>query len=391
MAIGGIETLLVRLANMLERDSHDVQLLCQDGVLASSFSGGVAVDLYQDWSEARAKFEARRSRKDKEHFIVSLDPISCALASWLLTGANGQNSTHVTGVFHPRAWFLEDDWLRLAINRLLLRSMADDQIFFMNEESRQHHAIWARRKFAGSTILPVGVRFHAPAPVRADDGTIRIATVGRLVDFKDFNLHIPAIARRLIDDGVAVEWDVFGTGELHDQVERAILETQTEAQVRLAGNIPYDELGKTLSRYDLFVGMGTAAVEAAMLGLPTIVAVDRGGDGTYGLIQDLPFGNIGEKMDHPPSITIGSLLERLVLEGAEFRRSVGAGSRRAALRYSMDDYAAGLLAIGADARVGPYRRAALVGLLYREATVGTTMRIFKSARQTLTRRVGSDT
>lgn len=382
MAMGGIETLLVRLANLLVREGRDVQLLCQDGVLARDFTSGVTVDLYRDWDDARAIFAAK-SKVGQQRLIVSLDPTSCALASWLLRGANGKDDFHITGVYHPRAWFLEDDWLRLAINRVLLRTIADDRIFFINDESRQHHSAWSRRNFTESAILPLGVRIHDSAPVRPTDGTIRIATVGRLADFKDFNLHIPAIARELIDSGLVIQWDVFGTGELAEQVERAIRDTATDHDVRLRGNLPYAELGPTLSHYDIFVGMGTAAVEAATLGLPTIVAVDRGGDRTYGFIQDLPFGNICEMMDDPPSATIASLLFKLAQGDSDKRHSVGRESRKAALRYSMNDYADGLVAIGTRATSGPYRQAALASLLYREATVGRTRRIVQSIHRTL--------
>ena len=66
MAIGGIETLLVRLANLLAGGGHDVRMLCQDGVLKDSFSNGVIVDLYRDWDQARTHFEARQTSTDKK-------------------------------------------------------------------------------------------------------------------------------------------------------------------------------------------------------------------------------------------------------------------------------------------------------------------------------------
>lgn len=384
MTMGGIETLLVRLANLFVGKGQSVRLLCQDGELTEELSGAVETLVYRDWAEARRLFGTGGS-DGNPNLVVSFDPTSCALASWLLGRAGRTNVTHITGVYHPRAWFLEDDWLRLMINRMLLRTIQDDQIYFINAESRIHHAEWAERGFTDSTVLPLGVRTHDRAPERFIDGTIRIATVGRLVGFKDFNLHIPGIARQLIDDGVKLRWDVFGTGELKDDVERLIHETLTEDQVHLRGDLPYAQLGSTLSQYDIFVGMGTAAVEAATLGLPTIVAVDRGGERTYGFIQDLPFGNICEMMDQPPVLTIGSLLSDLIKREKADRAVIGIASRVAALRYSMEDYAAGLLSIGLKATSGPYRKAAIAGLLYGEATIGRTRRLVQTGHRALRR------
>ena len=380
MMTGGIETLLTRVANELAGRGTRVQMLCEDGPLIERFSAKVEVACFRTWDEA-ATFFGPAARPGERRSVFSFDPTSCALASWLVGRSNERDITHASGVYHPAAWFLENDPLRLAINRMLLRTLADEQIFFMSPQVLGPHAIWVRRPFARSPLLPLGVQVHPPRSWSAASEIVRIATVGRLVHFKEFVRFIPGIARALIDRGLRIEWKIFGTGELEAPVREEIARTATGGIVSLEGHLPYPQFGATLSTFDIFVGMGTSAVEAATIGLPTIIATPGANDRSYGLLQDLPFGNPGDMMDQPPVRTIEELLIELLAGGHEARARAGTESRQAALRYSMEDYASGLLAIGERATPKSRLVTRAVGWLYGQATVGRTRRAVQAVRR----------
>jgi hypothetical protein len=120
--------------------------------------------------------------------------------------------------------------------------------------------------------------------------------------------------------------------------------------------------------------MGTAALEAGMLGMPVLMAVDGEELATYGYLQDLPFGNVGELLDELPRKSLTTLLQKLHWASPSEQTAIGQAARLVALDYDMDHYCARLIEAGTAAS-GPNRlRAWLVGVLYREATTGRTRR-----------------
>lgn len=381
MAMGGIETLILRLLPILADARHRVTLLCQPGPLVTELADESIVHFFSDWDDARRIALAAVGGEDDVAFI-SFDPTSCALAAWLRPSAPG--SRHISGAYHPHAWFLEDDPLRLAINRLLLATVADRDIFFINEESRSAHASWARRDFGGSAIIPLAVAVHDPREP-APSAILRVVSVGRLTGFKEYNRHAARIATEMAAAGRPVEWDIYGTGELEAAIRREIERLGAQALVRLKGELPYREFPTIGERYDVFVGMGTAALEAATLGLPTIVPAVNSDDRCYGFVQDLPHGNVGERLDRPPPHTVRELLEEVAKADAAGRRAMGLGSRAAGARYSMHAYADALLDVARDAGRDGSLRQRIATVIYREATVGRARRAIHGLKRRLGR------
>ena len=112
-----------------------------------------------------------------------------------------------------------------------------------------------------------------------------------------------------------------------------------------------------------------------MLGLPSILAVVSHGDRSYGFVQAVPFGNVGEVQAHGPTTTIARLLTDLFRMDAAQRTAIGRQSHNAALAYSTSDYVGALLRIGAASSPVARARSWLAGATYREATVGHSRKI----------------
>jgi 1,2-diacylglycerol 3-alpha-glucosyltransferase len=135
---------------------------------------------------------------------------------------------------------------------------------------------------------------------------LRICSVGRIVPFKTYNYDAMEIIQSLLAEQIEVEWDIFGDGP-----DRPALEAKakaTQVNLRFRGEVAYDQLQATMLEYDVFVGMGTAALEAAQTGMPTIVALSDVPRGTYGFLDEAPSDSVAELVEgYPPGDLLADL------------------------------------------------------------------------------------
>jgi hypothetical protein len=276
--------------------------------------------------------------------------------------------------------------LRLALNRQVMDALPDPSLFFMNDETRASHAAWSKRDFSASPILPLGIDV-TPARWQPPRGTrLSIVSVGRLVGFKAYNLGAIPIVTALRAAGIDAEWHIYGYGELEQEMSTRIGAAGLASSIHLHGALPYAEFAATVGAHDVFIGMGTAALEAAMLGVPVLLAVDGEEDATYGFVQDVPFGNVGERLDQAPGQSLAALLRAFHQTPAAGQRALSDAARGVALSYGIDQYCARLLEAGRAAGRVNRLRAWAVGTLYREATTGRTRRLASALSRRLKRR-----
>jgi glycosyltransferase involved in cell wall biosynthesis len=152
----------------------------------------------------------------------------------------------------------------------------------------------------------------------------KIVSVGRLVHWKTYNLYMIPIVRRLADKGFPVHWDVYGDGEARGDMEKLIQKHGLETQITLHGTLDYQHLGEALEDAWVFVGSGTAIIEAGFCRVPSIMGI--GDDKTskcYGYLYDVPLGCLSESLDEPPDIDVAQLIENLfLLEDTEYHQEM---------------------------------------------------------------------
>jgi hypothetical protein len=100
----------------------------------------------------------------------------------------------------------------------------------------------------------------------------RLCWVGRLTDFKlQPVLSVLAEVARLSRAGRAIRFDIVGDGAEYGQVADAV-KAAGISSIRMHGSIPLSELEKFLAEnVDIFIGHGTAILEAAKLGIPSLL------------------------------------------------------------------------------------------------------------------------
>jgi len=385
---GGIETLIVRMANYLSAMGVTVHVCCNPGgVLETMLDDKVRVISYRDTAElfdAVSRHRDCEPTSDRRGLIVSFDPISAGRA--LMVEASLGKAfpvTHVSGVFHPRAYFMSGERSdRVFLNYLLVRAIGKNFLFFMNEECRQSHALKWSIDLAACPILALPISYVDAIWRPAAKSGVRIVSVGRLVNFKTYNLGAAEIVRTCLERGIEVSWDIYGDGPLYDAIKVSIEAAGITDRVRLVGALDYKDFSSTVARYDLFVGMGTAALEAAMTGLPTICATVDEVSSCHGYIFELPFGNVGESLDTHAAIEIADIVQNYAQAQTDQLSELSARCRAAAERYTMPKFMEVLLNFPNGMQASPpiiVKR--IVATLYRFATEARFLQVIRRIRK----------
>ena len=115
--------------------------------------------------------------------------------------------------------------------------------------------------------------------------SIRMCAVGRLADFKTYNFWMPEVIKKLNNDGYSISLDIYGDGDKENEVKSAIKDSLSF--IRLLPPFKYSNFDEIVSRYDLFIGSGTAIIQAASLGIPSIIGIESISEPlTYGFFTD---------------------------------------------------------------------------------------------------------
>lgn len=282
LSLGGIETLIVRMARWLVENGHSVRVvLSAPDVLDELLPPEVGVcylerpvEQYSRINRVREELSGRLG--DAPDVVYSFCYRTALLAEFIVAGSGWKERPRIlTGVYHPHDVLLtgagRKTWVYPFVRHLYQRVVGVRNTLFMNEYCRRSNGEDLGVDFTESGIFPLPVREYAPAVKRVSGSTLRIVSVGRMTSFKTYNILMPALVRRLRDQGNDVEWTVYGEGELAAQSRSAAVRHGVEKYCKYMGNCNYEALPDVFANADVFVGMGTAAIEAALAGLPTLV------------------------------------------------------------------------------------------------------------------------
>lgn len=135
----------------------------------------------------------------------------------------------------------------------------------------------------------VGIRMSA-----ADDNTLRLITVCRLVEKKGLTYAIRAVAQ-LLHDYPQITYNIIGDGPLEGELSKLIEELNVQNNIRLLGAQSHHEVAAHLAASDIFIlsscttskgleeGIANAPKEAMAIG---VIAVCTDHSGTSELITD---------------------------------------------------------------------------------------------------------
>ncbi len=192
-----------------------------------------------------------------------------------------RNHSFTVGVYHSTEFTWggkELPFFERANRDFFYNRLNRDNIIFFNESMKPLHEGYIGKSFDGVNLFPLGVvddefSRNPTLPV-AKDNILRLVSVGRLVNFKTYNLHMLDVVSKLIDLGVSVKYDIYGIGPLEQEMEKSIANLNLGGIVSLKGLLDYNSFSETISSYDIFIGSGTAIIQASSLGVASIVGIE---------------------------------------------------------------------------------------------------------------------
>lgn len=343
--IGGIETLIARMSTWLVRKGHRVTLLANSvhESRALFHEEMKFVELGDRISQVNFFYKAKSTWADLgierpdviKAFSLSASWIACILASIIQPTPKVLFGNYFPCMIPQRRNPFKSTFLRLFLFNLRW-SLSDDSILCMSEEQ-----ISEFQRHYGQDRNPI----FWPLPVEdpSKNGGPRtprwgsIVSIGRLAPMKEYNLYMIDVIARLRQKGYPVTWTVFGDGELVADMRTRISTLGLGEAIALKGNLAYTQFAAAMQNAYLFVGMGTSIIEAALCGVPGVVALahDRSGV-SYGSLYTLRFGSCGEKTNAAPTTTVEAEIERLLkLQWHEYESEIKK-TREYASSYTMD-------------------------------------------------------
>jgi len=324
MRPGGIETLIVRMANWLVTKGHRVTLLLKEpGDLLSLLDEKVEVEVLGPrifWFFL--PFVGRRYLRGYEDknidVIYSYCPEGCYFASYVYKyGFRERKPVFLNGIYSPYQFAHRGGIDVLGCMRMhihLYNVYVDDgSKFFMSEEVRSGNERILGTTVPGSVIWPLPIGVQSFKDIERRVIPYRIVSIGRYIDFKTYNLYMIDVIEELVRDGYDATWEVYGYGRLEDEMRRRVKERKLEGRIFIRGLLPYSEFIKAMAVAHVFVGMGTSLIEAGFCGVPCVPAIMNDAKAiTYGSLYNLPYYSCGEILsDDFETVTVASAIRRL--------------------------------------------------------------------------------
>lgn len=149
------------------------------------------------------------------------------------------------------------------------------------------------RDLSSANCFPIGVvdviaRNEKLVQSSGKNKTLKIVSVGRLVDFKTYNKWMIELVASLKNAAFSIEYHIYGNGPLEASLRKLAKQLGLEDTIHFHGLLNYADFDTTVAQYDVFVGSGTAIVQAAALGVPSIIGIENVPEPySYGYIADI--------------------------------------------------------------------------------------------------------
>jgi 1,2-diacylglycerol 3-alpha-glucosyltransferase len=224
-------------------------------------------------------------------------------------------------------------------------------VVFFNEATRANYERGFSRSWRDATVVPIGIDLPPAdsAPPLRDPA--RIVSIGNLVPFKTYTRHVIEMLPELARSRPDVRYDVVGSGPEEPALRALAAAVGVAERVRFHGTIPYAAFAAHVGGAAVFVGSGTALLEAAALGVPALVGIESiDVPETYGWLADITGLSYNERIPGVPLVAMRPLIERVLGDPAAYA-SVRAACLAKVRAFSVASTVDGLLSL--DTRAAP--------------------------------------
>ena len=309
LPVGGIETFFMRMAKERHRlGLHTTILLLSlphesNPELLNEMKKYANVLFPDDIFLNLGKFTRRLpllvpvKKRALERILENVDQIHAsdgmhALVGYRLSNMLNKNIIVTVGFYHYIKFLWGGDdvaWHEKVNRKFIFDFLPEKSLLFFSEGNRQLYIKHKRKKLTDANTFRLGVIDKKDIKVSGEVNLpIKIVAIGRLVDFKTYNFYMIKVLKNLKTKGFNVQFDIYGDGPLKAQIADEINKAGLSESIHLKGTLDYLKFDETVSNYNLFIGSGTAIIQAAALGLPSIVGVENVIEAeTYGFFSDV--------------------------------------------------------------------------------------------------------
>ena len=312
--LGGVETLAARMSAWLCSTGHEVTIITNQfhDSCCQLFDSRVRLVSHGRGTYALGDLPTAKEicgvfRIQRPDLIKGFDPETCFEAG-VVSRCFAPQPKVVAGVYLPThdrpSRALYKDTRRRLIHSYFVHGLSRENRIFLGHEQKAEYRGGTSPLMDGH-VWPLPVDVGRYKSVKRSPRSGALVSVGRLSPMKEYNFYMVDIVEKLSREGRDVTWDIYGDGPDEQSLLQLVRERNLGHQIKLHGRLPYHKFEDAMKMAYAFIGMGTAAVEAAASGVPVIVAMghDRSGK-TYGRISTLPLGNIGDRMATPPARSV---------------------------------------------------------------------------------------
>lgn len=203
----------------------------------------------------------------------------------------------------------------------MISKIGADAVIFLNEGNRLSYTNFFACDFSSSVLVPVGIDLPVmDSDIYGDNSSSRIVSIGNLFSFKSYNSHIINCMPCFLKDNPAVVYEIYGAGPFESNLKELVVSLNIEHAVSFKGQISYSKFAEVLAGAFLFVGSGTAIVEAAALGVPSLIGIESTREPiTYGFLSDVAGLSYNEMDTNKSTYSIKDSIKSIFIDSNEWR------------------------------------------------------------------------
>ncbi len=241
------------------------------------------------------------------------------------------------GVYHQNEFFFDSKDFFVNEVKQMLAQLPEENMIFFDEYTRILYAHYFNTSFSASLLAPIGIKvpdINFDINRRYIPG--KIVSVGNLNTFKTYNHHMISVIADLIVQFPFIYYEIYGAGEEFPALQELVQKLKLEKHVFFKGIIKYKNFADVVSDAMVFIGSGTALLEAASLGIPAIIGIESiKTPQTYGFIYEVPGFTYNEMTSTLPLYLIRSRVEVLLHGDAQLIEECGRKCHHKAQEFSM--------------------------------------------------------
>lgn len=194
----------------------------------------------------------------------------------------------------------------------LLHSNRKIGIIFFNEFCERAYREKLNTSSHDYVLVPIGIEFGQLLPEASQKTTNKIVSIGNLNAFKTYNEHvIQAIS--VLSHKYDLNYHIYGAGENEEYLKNLAKSLGVFHLVHFGGQINYAEFAGIVRSAKIFVGSGTAVLEAAVQGVVSITGIDSCKQPiSYGYVSDINGYDYNEFDEEKRAYSFEYLIERVL-------------------------------------------------------------------------------